>query len=380
MTMQNIELGDAIRVKHGFAFKGEYFAPEGEMVVLTPGNFFERGGFRARPHKDRFYSGDIPDGYILGKGDLVVAMTEQGPGLLGSSALIPESDRYLHNQRIGLVTVHAQQLLDRNFAYYLFNTRNVRSQINGSATGTKVRHTAPERIYRVKVRVPPISKQKEIVETLSAYDRLISINERRIALLERSARLLFEEWFVRLRYPGHEHDSVTNGLPAEWELKTLGEVSPLIYGKALKEENRFPGDIAVYGSSGEVGSHNQKLACAPGIIVGRKGNVGSVFWSQKDFWAIDTAYYVDPAHVSLFVYHLLRVQTFENSDAAVPGLNRDYAHRKEIKWPSSQLRSAFERQVAPIFQQREILIKSIQRLKQARDLLLPRLMDGRISI
>jgi hypothetical protein len=91
---REIKLGDAIHIKHGFAFKGEYFVEEGEMIVLTPGNFYEKGGFRVRPGKDRAYSGDVPDDYILNEGDLIVAMTEQGPGLLGSSALVPESNRY----------------------------------------------------------------------------------------------------------------------------------------------------------------------------------------------------------------------------------------------------------------------------------------------
>src|SRR5215471_15442486 len=103
MTFSELQLGDAIHIKHGFAFKGEHFVDEGDMIVLTPGNFYEKGGFRVRPGKDRAYSGDVPDGYILSQGDVIVAMTEQGPGLLGSSAIIPESARYLHNQRLGLV-------------------------------------------------------------------------------------------------------------------------------------------------------------------------------------------------------------------------------------------------------------------------------------
>ena len=154
MTWTEIKLGDAIHVKHGFAFKGQFFADSGTHVVLTPGNFNEGGGFRLRPGKDRFYSGDVPEEYVLKEDDLVVAMTEQGPGLLGSSALIPESGRYLHNQRLGLVQIRDDTVLDKIFLYYLFNTRSVREQISGSATGTKVRHTAPERIYRVTASVP----------------------------------------------------------------------------------------------------------------------------------------------------------------------------------------------------------------------------------
>ena len=194
--------------------------------MLTPGNFNEEGGFRLRPEKERFYMGDIPDAYVLEAGDLIVAMTEQGPGLLGSSALIPENGKYLHNQRLGLIHNLDQKRLDKRFLYYLFNTRIVRGQISGSATGTKVRHTAPDRIYRVNVSVPSdTSEQKKIAGILSAYDDLIENNRRRIQLLEQAARLLYKEWFVHLRFPGHEHVQIKDGLPEGWERKTLGDIA-----------------------------------------------------------------------------------------------------------------------------------------------------------
>lgn len=380
MTWTKIELGKAIHVKHGFAFKGEHFVDEGELVVLTPGNFREEGGFRVRPGKDRGYAGDVPDGYILNENDLIVAMTEQGEGLLGSSALVPESNRYLHNQRIGLVDQIDEGLLDRVFLYYLFNTRDVRGQISGSATGTKVRHTAPERIYRVRVRVPEVTKQKFIAETLKAYDDLITNNKRRIELLEQSARVLFKEWFVQLRYPGHEHDKIVDGVPQGWDRKQLGDLFELRYGKALSEEKRESGLTRVYGSSGEVGVHSSKLVDGPGIVVGRKGNVGSVFWVDFDFWPIDTVYYVEPGKVSLFNLHLLETLNFQNSDAAVPGLNREYAYSIRVLIPSSSLSDEFEEFAKALFAQRRCLIEQNAKLGRARDLLLPRLMDGRLSV
>ncbi len=128
MSWPEIQLGNAIHVKHGFAFKGENFSDNGAHIVLTPGNFNEEGGFRLRPGKDRFYTGDIPEEYILDQGDLIIAMTEQGPGLLGSSALIPEDDKYLHNQRLGLIQVKDESVIDKHFLYYLFNTKTVRGQ------------------------------------------------------------------------------------------------------------------------------------------------------------------------------------------------------------------------------------------------------------
>ena len=219
MTWQEISLGECFTIKHGFAFKSQYFGNNGEHIVLTPGNFHEQGGFRSRPGKDRFYAIDPSDDFVLRPGDLVIAMTEQGEGLLGSSALIPNEGSYLHNQRIGLVENLDERRMNKEFLYRLFNTHIVRGQIRATASGTKVRHTSPKRIYKIYVSIPSVPVQKRISDVLSAYDDLIENNHRRIALLEKAARLLYREWFVHFRFPGHEHVKVTDGLPDGW--KTL---------------------------------------------------------------------------------------------------------------------------------------------------------------
>ena len=118
-------LADLITIKHGYAFKGEFFRDAGEQIVLTPGNFHEEGGFRFRPGKEKFYAGPVPYDYVLKRGDVIVAMTEQGEGLLGSAAIVPQSDRFLHNQRLGLIRPKDGVELDLRFIYYLFNTRHV---------------------------------------------------------------------------------------------------------------------------------------------------------------------------------------------------------------------------------------------------------------
>ncbi|CAI8845101.1 restriction endonuclease subunit S [Pseudomonas soli] len=380
MSWSEITLGEAIHVKHGYAFKSEFFSSKGDYIVLTPGNFHERGGFRVRPDKDRAYWGDIPEAYILDEGDLIVAMTEQGAGLLGSSALVPQSNRYLHNQRLGLVDKIDSSLLEKKFLYLLFNSRSVRAQINASASGTKVRHTAPERIYQVRVRVPDIRIQRKISDLALTYDELIENNHRRIQLLEETARLLYREWFVYLRFPGHEHVTITNGVPDGWEQTSLGQYSKLNYGKALKAENRVEGNFAVYGSSGIVGSHNAGLVKGPAIIVGRKGNVGSVYWSSRDCWPIDTVYFIDTDKANLYLYYALQFMQFISTDVAVPGLNRDLAHSRPLMIPSSRILSEFLLTAAPIRQQIEKLEELNQKLAQARDLLLPRLMNGEITV
>lgn len=90
------QLGEFFRIKHGYAFKSLYFASSGQYIVLTPGNFYDEGGFKNKGDKEKYYVGKVPSGFVLKKGDLIVAMTEQAEGLLGSSAIVPKNNLYLH--------------------------------------------------------------------------------------------------------------------------------------------------------------------------------------------------------------------------------------------------------------------------------------------
>ena len=256
----------------------------------------------------------------------------------------------------------------------------MRGQISSSASGTKVRHTSPDRIYRVRVRVPGVESQARIADILSAYDDLIENNRRRIALLEQAARELYREWFVRLRFPGHESTTITDGIPEGWERIALENIGQLRYGRALKAEDRIDGDYPVYGSGGVVGTHDKPHVMGPGIIVGRKGNVGSVYWSDNDFCAIDTVYYLEPAAVTLHVYYTLVNTDFINTDVAVPGLNRNLAHSRKFLLPSVGVQKALNEVAEIEHRQIALLRKENNSLEYARDLLLSRLMSGELAV
>jgi type I restriction enzyme S subunit len=147
-------LAELCNIKHGYAFEGEYFSDSGDHVLLTPGSFFETGGFRDRGEKTKYFTGPIPTDYVLNQGDLLVAMTEQAAGLLGSPLLVPESNRFLHNQRLGLVTGKPGVAWTNEFFFHVFNLDAVRKAIHASASGAKVRHTSPGKIGVVKVAFP----------------------------------------------------------------------------------------------------------------------------------------------------------------------------------------------------------------------------------
>lgn len=266
--------------------------------------------------------------------------------------------------------------VDKRFLYYLLRRLPLASMNSDAAVPGLNRDNA----YSVRVRLPDLPTQQRIAGILSAYDGLIENNRRRIGLLEQAARLLYREWFVHHRFPGHEKAKIVDGLREGWEKTTLGKHCPLIYGKALKAETRVDGPFDVYGSSGIVGTHSKALTTGPAIIVGRKGNVGSVYWARRGFWPIDTVYFVDPASSDFFTFFVLKNIAFQNTDVAVPGLNRDYAHTREIKLPPKELIQSFNDRASVFLRQAEFLSSQNDALTRARDLLLPRLMDGRIPV
>ena len=187
-------------IKHGFAFKGEFFTKQGRYVVLTPGNYYEAGGYRDRGEKQKYYAGEIPPDYIMKEGDMLVAMTEQAAGLLGSPLLVPESDKFLHNQRLGLVTQKPDVPWTNEFFFHVFNTQAVRKAIHDSASGVKVRHTSPTKIGEVVVSFPTsIKEQKSIVSVLADLttetQRLAAIYQHKLAALDALKKSLLHQAF-----------------------------------------------------------------------------------------------------------------------------------------------------------------------------------------
>lgn len=187
------DLTHLITIKHGFAFKSEFYSDKGQYVLLTPGSFYETGGFRDQGSKTKYYIGDIPDGYILSQGDMLLAMTEQAEGLLGSALFVPENNRYLHNQRLGLVQILNQEKVCKDFLYLFFNSPSIRKQITEQSTGTKVKHTSPDRLCSVIGLIPPLKEQQKIAEIISSWDQAISATERLLENSQQQKKALMQQ-------------------------------------------------------------------------------------------------------------------------------------------------------------------------------------------
>jgi type I restriction enzyme S subunit len=169
-------------------------------------------------------------------------------------------------------------------------------------------------------------------------------------------------------------------VPEGWKARRLGDEIELAYGKALKAEDRRPGEVPVFGSSGIVGRHDESLVAGPGIIVGRKGNVGSVHWSESPFYPIDTVFYVVTGLPLQYVYFNLQRQNFLNNDAAVPGLNRNQAYSLPLIVPAAEPLAAFDGQCRGLLGLARVLAHKNENLRATRDLLLPKLISGELDV
>jgi len=301
-------------------------------------------------------------------------------GTIGRVGMVPDTFNGANLTENAAKITDIDSSFNPRFLMYFLRSHLGQGQIAAKTGGTSQPKLALYRIEEIDCPKLPRDMQDEIVLAAKNYDDLIENNRRRIQLLEESARLLYQEWFVHQRFPGHEQVKITDGVPEGWEKKPLKQIATLNYGKALKAEVRVPGPFPVYGSSGEVGSHEKALVKGQGIVVGRKGNVGSVYWVNTDFYPIDTVYFISAEESSLFLYHALQNVQFINTDVAVPGLNRDMAYSREILIPDDKNYERFLSEVTPIQEQVNKLLDYNGKLAQARDLLLPKLMKGELAV
>jgi type I restriction enzyme S subunit len=291
--------------------------------------------------------------------------------------------------------IRANKDVDQAFLRYIIGSGMFEGYVKPIVTGVNVPHISGGQIGNFMFLLPPLPVQRKIAAVLSAYDDLIENNNSRIVILEKMAEEIYREWFVRMRFPGHDvmrkrDTDVGNGrdrslqtgrgLPEGWEAVKLGSILELCYGKALKEEQRKSGNFPVYGSSGIVGYHSKYLVKGPGIIVGRKGNVGSINWCDSDFYPIDTVYYVKSTTSLYYLLFLLQSLNFLNSDAAVPGLNRMQAYSSIVYIPEPLILVKFDKIMKGIFTMKRNLFNKNEILVSSRNILLSRLITGKLSV
>ena len=326
-------------------------------------------------------------------------------GTLGQVGLIPAEPRfprYLVSQSQMKLTVDPAKA-DARFVFYFFRHPRTVQSIKNRAITSGVPHINLGILRDFKLPLPPLNTQREIVATLSAYDEFMENNRRRMELLEESARLLYREWFVRLRFPGHEHARLTHGIPQGWEKKRLdaiAEVNRATLPSSFDGEIEYV-DIAsvVPGQITETTTFAFQDAPSRARRIVQHGDIiwscvrpnrrsHAVIWKPSDNLIVSTGFAViTPSGApSTFIYFATTTDAFvgylENHarGAAYPAVVAADFERAEILVPPKRLLQLFDEFSEPTFSQIQNLRQQNQKLRAARDLLLPRLMSGEMAV
>jgi type I restriction enzyme S subunit len=283
------------------------------------------------------------------------------------------------------------------FLFYLLKHNQRKLQSTFESGGTVFGCVSKDGLSDFLVAIPENEKeQTAIAKILSDPDSKIELNQQMNKTLEAIGQAVFKRWFVDFEFPNEEGkpykssggemiNSALGEIPKNWEVKSVGDVLELAYGRALKETVRQAGSTPVYGSNGQIGWHNEKLVKGPGIVVGRKGNPGTVLWSETDFFPIDTTFYVVPKDTAKslhYLFYVLKNQGLEllSADSAVPGLNRNIVYMNPILVPTPTILSQFDAIIQGFFYKVQNNNEQIAILSQLRDSLLPKLMSGKIRV
>lgn len=315
--------------------------------------------------------------YGLNYGDLVIC---EG-GEPGRCAIWKDQIPNMKIQK-ALHRVRVHDCLDYRFLYYWFLLAGKTGALEQYFTGATIKHMPGEKLKSVLIDMPPVEVQQHIANILWAYDDLIENNQKQIKLLEEAAQRLYKEWFVDLRFPGHETTPVVDGVPEGWESMSVTDLLEIKYGKDHKTLE--DGNVPVYGSGGVMRKVNKILHSGESVLIPRKGSLNNVLLVRGDFWTIDTMFFSIPkrANVAKYVYLFLKsVDMYAmNIGAAVPSMTVKILDGMRVQCPSSEFLELFEKVAGPFFSMIELLKKENDSLSKARDLLLPKLMSGEIEV
>lgn len=332
-----------------------------------------------------------------------VVLTREAPVGEVGRCTFPDEEHVFLGQRLFHFRPDPDKL-DWNFLAYVLQSPDVQGRLHGRSFGATVPHVKVGDAESLLIPCPPIHEQRQVGSVLACYDDLIATNQRRIALLEQAARLLYREWFVQLRFPGHGSASVADGVPAGWRRSTLAEVANVnerSIGARDKPESVLYVDISSV-STGVIDSVTPyAFAEAPGRARRRVVH-GDVIWScvrpnRRSYaliwepderlvastgFAVLSATKVPFAYLYMattdgaFVAHLEQNAT----GATYPAVTAKTFENAELLVPDVQVLGAFSDLLLPKLQQVETLKSQNQQLARARDLLLPKLMSGQLDV
>ena len=412
MELKKYKLGEILDVTRGASLSGEYYATEGDYIRLTCGNFdYQNNCFMENTSKDNlYYIGEFRSEFLMKKGDIITPLTEQAIGLLGSTAIIPESGKYIQSQDIAKI-VCKEDLLDKDFAFYLISSTIVKQQLSAAAQQTKIRHTSPDKIKDCIVWIPKLTEQKCIGKLLRTLDSKIELNRAINQNLEAMAKQLYDYWFVQFDFPDENgrpykssggkmvwNNKLKREIPEGWDDGILIDIANITMGQSPdgSSYNEVGEGMLFYQGSTDFGMRFpsvRQYTTAPSrfakkgdILMSVRAPVGSINIANNDccigrgLSAINSKL----GSISHLYYILndLRI-AFDQRNAAgttFGSITKEDLCSLPIIIPSDEVIRAFEKICSPMFDRQMILGEEMDTIIKQRDELLPLLMNGQVSV
>ena len=308
-------------------------------------------------------------------------------GDVGKCALVTENEKgWLCGTGCLKVTIDFSKA-NPKFVFYQLQKPETVGWVEKHAVGATMLNLNTGILESIPIELPKLNEQNKIVDILSAYDNLIENNQKQIKLLEEAAQRLYKQWFIDLRFPGHETTPIVDGIPQGWRNGCIEEIAEFKRGKVITKAQVVEGNIPVVAGGLEPAYyHNTANTTAPVITVSGSGaNAGyaqlyneNVFASDCSFADVNTTPYV------YFVYCLLKDKKTE-LDSLQKGAAQPHVYAKDINalatlLPPEEMLKLYTKYASPYFEKAKALKKQIKNLTQSRDRLLPKLMNGELEV
>lgn len=379
---QKLKLGELYEVHNGLS-KGRDFFGSG-YPFLTFSTVFNNW-FLPKELDSLVQSSDKErEACSIRKGDVFITRTSETMNELGMSSVAlrdyPNATYNGFTKRLRPIT---DNVVPEYIGYYLRSPK-FRGKFMAFSTMTTRASLANGDLLGMEVELPNKETQKRIAQILFRYDSLIENYQQQINLLEEAAQRLYKEWFVDLRFPYYENTRITDGIPDGWEKTNVNSILTFHRGYDLTHKEFVCGPYPVVGSTSIIGNHNKYKIEGPGIVTGRSGSLGVYQLIWDNFWPHNTSLYISDfrGHDLFYIYSLLKTVDFTtlNSGGAIPSLNRNTLSNISVMEPPMSLQAKFSEKVMPMFKRQRHLQSQVRLLTEARDRLLPKLMNGEISV
>lgn len=310
-------------------------------------------------------------------------------GSFGIPVIIKGNDKFAFQRHIAILRPDSTKVIP-DYLFYIMKTYNFYMQADSVAIGAAQRTISLTALRNMTVELPSMDVQKKIATVLSRYDSLIENYQKQIKLLEEAAQRLYKEWFVNLRFPGHENTKIVDGVPEGWEKKSIDSIYSIKYGKNLSTKliNKS-GEYPVYGANGIIGYYSQANCEEQVALITSRGNgSGDVLMTyHTKAFITNNSFIVKPLerykYCDLsFTFHFLLRANFRavRTGAAQPQLTNQSIHNVDVVLPSKEVIEKYCKIANPFFQEIKIFKHQLRLLAESRDRLLPKLLSGEIEV